>query len=673
MTMMLSPSAIASQLLGPELGRFALALACCLALAQCALPLLGAWRRDARAMATAPALAAGQLCCLALSFACLAAAAVGDDFSVADTAGNSAVTKPLLYKLTGIWGNHEGSILLWCLVLGLCGAAVAWFGRTLPSTLQARVLGVLGGTAAGFELFCLLTSDPFDRIWPAPVDGAGMNPLLQDPGLAIHPPILYAGYVGFAVPFAFAVAALLEGRVDAAWGRWVRPWTVGAWCFLTGGIALGSWWSYYVLGWGGYWFWDPVENASLLPWLTGTALLHSAIVVEKREALKVWTVLLAIGTFSLSLSGTFLVRSGILNSVHAFANDPARGVFILGLLGLVIGGALLLFALRAPLLAAGGVFAPLSREGGLVLNNILLCAIGAVVLTGTMYPPFMALLFGQAISVGKPFFDATAAPMAIPLLAVMAIGPALPWKRARLAPVVARLWWASLAALGAGLVGTYGLRGALPVAAGAFAVWVIAGSAAELAHRVQLFQLTPRDSLRRARLLPRAVFGAALAHAGAGVTVLGLVGMSQARHAIVAVHVGDTTRLAGYDWTLRALDDRIGPNYQARVATIDVTRHGHSVTVLHPARRSFAAQGQTTTEVAIHTNLVTDLYAVLGDERDVGADHTAILRLHDNPLAPWIWLGGLVMALGGGLSLSDRRVRVGAPRRARARVAVPAE
>ncbi len=647
-------------MLSPELGRFALALACCLALAQAVLPMIGAGRRDIRLMATAPALALGQLAALAISFACLANAAITDDFSVQNVAENSALAKPLLYKITGIWGNHEGSILLWSLILALCGAAVAGFGRNLPAALRARVIAVLGGVAAGFELFCLLTSNPFDRVWPAPVDGNGMNPLLQDPGLAFHPPILYTGYVGFAVPFAFAVAALIEGRVDAAWGRWVRPWALAAWCFLTCGIALGSWWSYYVLGWGGYWFWDPVENASLLPWLTGTALVHSAVVVEKREAMKIWTVLLAIGTFSLSLSGTFLVRSGILNSVHAFANDPARGVFILGLLGLVIGGSLLLFAVRAPKLSSGGVFAPLSREGALVLNNILLCSICAVVLTGTMYPPFASLL-GATISVGKPFFDATTIPMTIPLLAAMAIGPMMPWKRAQMAPVLTRLWWASLLGLLAGLVAAFSLKGVLPVLAFGFAVWVIAGAAADLAHKVQLFRVRPAQSLHRARMLPRAALGAALAHVGAGVTVIGLAGMSQAQHKIVEIHAGDSVALAGYRWTLDSIRDVPGPNYLARTATITVTRGGRLVTVLHPSKRSFASQNQSTSEVAIHTNLVSDLYAVLGDEHG----STAVLRLHDNPLAPWMWLGALVMAIGGGLSLSDRRVRVGAPRRAR--------
>ncbi|MBV9250909.1 MAG: heme lyase CcmF/NrfE family subunit, partial [Acetobacteraceae bacterium] len=394
----------------PELGHFALALAVVIAGAQAILPLWGARMQEERLIASAPPLAIGQMITLLTAYGCLIWSAVVDDFSVLNVAENSNSLKPLIYKITGTWGNHEGSILLWCLILAICGGAVGLFGRALPSVLRARVIGVLGFTSAGFLLFALTTSNPFERLWPPPADGRDMNALLQDPGLAIHPPVLYAGYVGFAIPFAFAVAALIEGRVDAAWGRWVRPWTLAAWSALTGGIALGSWWAYYELGWGGYWFWDPVENASLLPWLAGTALLHSAIVVEKREALKTWTILLAIGTFSLSLCGTFLVRSGILNSVHAFANDPARGVFILALLTLVIGGSLLLFAFRAPVLAPTGIFAPISREGALVLNNILLCSICAVVLTGTTYPLF-AELIGAKLSVGPPYFQSTVLPL----------------------------------------------------------------------------------------------------------------------------------------------------------------------------------------------------------------------------------------------------------------------
>ncbi|GBQ98047.1 cytochrome c-type biogenesis protein CysK [Acetobacter nitrogenifigens DSM 23921 = NBRC 105050] len=650
--------------MSPELGHFALALACAFAFAQTILPLIGAQRRDRRLMTMAPGLALGQVIALGASFLCLIDAAISDDFSVANILENSAVTKPLLYKITGVWGNHEGSILLWALILGLCGAAVAAFGRNLPAALRARVLAVLGGVAAGFELFCLTTSDPFDRVWPAPLDGQGMNPLLQDPGLAFHPPILYTGYVGFAVPFAFAIAALIEGRVDAAWGRWVRPWAVAAWAFLTCGIALGSWWSYYVLGWGGYWFWDPVENASLIPWLSGTALMHSAIVVEKREALKIWTVLLAIATFSFSLSGTFLVRSGILNSVHAFANDPARGIFILGLLGLVIGGSLALFAWRAPSLTAGGLFSPVSREGLLVLNNILLCSICAVVLTGTMYPPFMSLLFGKTISVGKPFFDAATIPLAIPLFAFMGFGPMLPWKRAQMWPVLRRLWIAALATLLAFAVATWSLSGVLPILCATGAVWVIATSATDIANRVALFRIPLGQSFNRARFLPRAAFGAALAHAGVGVSALGLAAMSQAQHKIVEVPVGQTESLAGYDWTLANVKTEPGPNYTALVGTIEVRHNGHLVTVMHPSKRSFNAQNQTTTEVSIHTNGFSDLYGVIGDKHGDDAHPTYVLRLHYNPLAPWMWLGALIMAFGGALSLSDRRMRVGAPRRA---------
>jgi len=652
----------------PELGHFALALAVALAGAQAIVPLLGAHQRDARLMAAAPALALGQLIALATAYGALIWSAVTDDFSVMNVAENSSSMKPLIYKITGTWGNHEGSILLWCLILALCGGAVAAFGRNLPSALRARVIGVLGFCSVGFLLFALTTSNPFMRVWPPPVDGNDMNPLLQDPGLAIHPPILYAGYVGFSIPFAFAVAALLEGRVDAAWGRWVRPWTLVSWLLLTGGIALGSWWAYYELGWGGYWFWDPVENASLLPWLTGTALLHSAIVVEKREALKTWTILLAIGTFSLSLSGTFLVRSGILNSVHTFANDPARGVFILALLALVIGGSLLLFAFRAPALAASGLFAPISREGALVLNNILLCSMAAVVLTGTTYPLFAELLFGAKISVGKPFFDAAVLPLCAPLFLAMAVGPVLSWKRAALGPALMRLWWAALAAAAVGIVASLGPARGIPALAYAGATWLILGSVAEIVERTRLFRIPPSASLSRLRAQPRAVWGAAIAHAGMGVTVIGIAGMSLAVSAVVAVKPGASTEVGGYTWTLQDLHDASGSNYTARVADLVVTRDGKVVATMHPSRRSFITQRQTTMDSAIQTDGFQDLYAVLGEERD----GSAILRLHVNPLAPEIWFGALIMAAGGMVSLADRRLRIGAPRRAAAAVAARA-
>jgi cytochrome c-type biogenesis protein CcmF len=654
----------------PELGHYALALAVAMAFAQAAVPLWGAHKRDVRLMAAAPGLALGQLIALAAAYVCLTWSSVTDDFSVLNVAENSNSLKPLIYKVSGVWGNHEGSILLWCLILALCGGAVAVFGRNLPGSLRARVIGVLGFTSAGFLLFALTASNPFERLWPPPPDGNDMNPLLQDPGLAFHPPILYAGYVGFAIPFAFAVAALLEGKVDAAWGRWVRPWTLASWLLLTGGISLGSWWAYYELGWGGFWFWDPVENASLLPWLTGTALLHSAIVVEKREALKVWTVLLAIGTFSLSLSGTFLVRSGILNSVHTFANDPARGVFILGLLALMIGGSLLLFALRAPVLAASGLFAPVSREGALVLNNILLCSIAAVVFTGTTYPLFAELVFGAKISVGPPFFTATVFPLCAPVFAAMVVGPVLPWKRADLAPALLRLWYAALAAAAVGVVATLGYRLGLTSIAFVASAWIIVGSTAEIVGRTGLFRLRPSASLARARGLSLAVWGSSISHAGMGVLIAGVAGMSLAQNTIVAVPPGTTVDLGGYQWKLVGMHDSAGSNYAERVADLEVSRNGEPVAAMHPSRRSFVTQKVTTTEAAIRTNGFRDLYAVLGEERD----GSAVLRLHVNPLAPWIWLGGLTMAFGGALSLADRRLRIGAPARRRSPIAaVPAE
>jgi cytochrome c-type biogenesis protein CcmF len=603
-------------------------------------------------------LALGQFLAVGLSFLALVWSGVVSDFSVMNVAEYSSALTPLIYKITGTWGNHEGSILLWCLILSLCGAAIAVFGRGLPSALRARVIGVLGAVACGFLLFTLTASNPFNRVWPPPADGQGVNPLLQDPGLAFHPPILYCGYVGFSIAFAFAVASLLEGRVDAAWGRWVRPWTLAAWCFLTCGIALGSWWSYYELGWGGYWFWDPVENASLLPWLTGTALLHSAIVVEKREALKIWSVLLAITTFSLSLSGTFLVRSGLLNSVHAFANDPTRGIFILALLGIVIGGSLLLFAVRAPVLVPAGIFAPISREGALVLNNILLCSIMAVVLVGTMYPPFVQLFFGQQISVGAPFFNSTAIPLAAPVMAAMGLGPVLSWKRAALAPALIRLWWAALSAFVLTAITFNGLGGVAAVGFG-FALWMVLSPAAELVERSRLFRVPLGVSWSRLRLLPRASYGAAIGHAGLGVCVAGMVGMTLAVHTIQLVHPGETVKTGGFDWTLISLYDQPGPDYVARVATLRVTdaKSGALVAIMHPARRAFPLQQQTTTDVSIKTNGLRDLYVAMGDERAGGV----VLRIHVNPLAPWIWFGALIMAFGGGLSLSDRRLRIGAP------------
>jgi len=640
----------------PELGHFALALAVCLAGAQAVAGILGPKLRHGGLIAATPGLALGQLFALSVASLALILCCVTDDFSVLNVAENSATTKPLLYKITGAWGNHEGSILLWGFILALCGGAVATFGRNLPSLLRARVIGVLGGTSVGFLLFALLTSNPFTRIWPPPLEGHGMNPLLQDPGLAFHPPILYTGYVGFAVPFAFAIAALLEGRVDAAWGRWVRPWAVASWAFLTCGIALGSWWAYYELGWGGYWFWDPVENASLMPWLTGTALVHSAIVVEKRESLKIWTILLAIGTFALSLSGTFMVRSGILNSVHSFAADPTRGVFILALLALLIGGSLILFAWRAPQISPGGIFAPVSREGAIVLNNILLCTIAAIVIVGTLYPPFADLLLGQKISVGAPFFNSTVLPLAIPMFVAMALGPLLPWKRGRLGPVLHHAWWVALIAFIVGGVAA-GNMAILPACGFGAAAWLILGSFTEVVERTALFRTSAGNSMRRARGLPVAVLGAAIAHAGMGVTVAGISGSALSTSKIVSAKPGDHFSSGGYDFDFLRIDGVPGPNYTARVATILVSADGTPVAIMKPERHEFTIQKQTVSDVAISTNFLRDLYVVLGDEHD----GEAILRFHVNFLAPWIWLGALIMAGGGTLSLLDRRLRVGAP------------
>ncbi len=652
----------------PELGHFALALAVAMAFAQGVIGIFAPGLRDPRAMRAAPALALSHFLAIGAAFLCLIYAGVISDFTVENVADYSSSLVPLIYRITGTWGNHDGSMILWCFILSLCGATVAAFGHNLPASLRARVLGVLGLVSGGFLLFTLTVSDPFTRLWPPPLDGAGVNPILQDPGLAFHPPVLYTGYVGFSVAFAFAIAALIEGRIDAAWGRWVRPWALLSWCFLTSGIALGSWWSYYTLGWGGYWFWDPVENAALLPWLTGTALLHCAIVVEKREALKAWTVLLAIATFSLSLSGTFLVRSGILNSVHSFAAAPDQGLFILALLAITIGGSLLLFAIRAPILAAQGMFSPLSRESALIVNNIFLCSIAAVVFTGTLYPPFANLLFGVQLSVGAPFFNQTVLPLTAPLIIAMAIGPLLPWKRAALRPALERIWFAALAGVLVFLVMTSQTNAitALGLAGG---VWVVLSAISDIAERIKFLRVPVADSLTRLRALPRAAFGAALGHVGFGVMVLGIAGMTLATQKVIILNPGQSTTLSGYTWTLKDIHSAPGPNYAQRIADVSIGANGHNFLTLHPSRRMFInPAGVTTNDAAIHTNGFQDIYVVFADEPAAGG---AELRLNRHPLAPEIWFGGLIMALGGGLSLSDRRLRVGAPARARKRAPKP--
>ncbi len=648
-----------------EIGQFALILALLLALVQGTLPLWGAARNDPAMMAVARPAAAGQLLLAAAAFLCLMRLFVVSDFSVALVAAHSHTLKPLLYKITGLWANHEGSMLLWVLMLSLFGALVALFGANLPVRLRARVLGVQGAVAAGFLAFVVFASNPFLRLEPAPLEGQGLNPLLQDPGLAFHPPFLYLGYVGFSIAFSFAVAALIEGRVDPAWARWVRPWTLLAWCGLTIGIALGSWWAYYELGWGGWWFWDPVENASFIPWLVGTALLHSAIVVEKRSALKGWTVLLAILTFGTALLGTFLVRSGVLTSVHSFAADPARGVFVLALLFAVVGGGLALYAARAPALGGGGLFAPVSREGAMLLNNLLLTTGAAVVALGTLYPLVLDALGGGKVSVGPPFFEATFVPIAAPLLIACAAGALLPWKRGDLKGVLGRLRAALLIA-GATAATAAWRAGVddLPAAFGlALAAWLIVGALVGLAERAGLLRRGPSGAARRAAGLPRAAWGMTLAHAGLGVAVAGIVASSAWQsERILAMRPGETVEIAGYRVAFEGAGATAGPNYSAVTGRFRLLDGGREIARLRPETRNYPAERGQTTEAAIHTSWLADVYVVLGARLPDGG---WTVRLYHNPLVPWIWIGAAVMALGGLVSLSDRRLRVGAPRPAR--------
>jgi len=655
----------------PELGHFALVLALLVAVFQSAVPMIGAARGDAAWMESARPAAFAQLALVAFAFLALARSYLLSDFTVVNVVENSHSAKPWIYKLSGVWGNHEGSMLLWVLMLALFGAMVAGFGRQLPATLKARVLSVQGMIGLGFLAFILLTSNPFLRVSPAPLDGQDLNPLLQDPGLAAHPPFLYFGYVGFSMAFSFAVAALIEGRVDPSWARWVRPWTLAAWCGLTAGIALGSWWAYYELGWGGWWFWDPVENASFMPWLTGTALLHSAIVVEKRDTLKSWTLLLAILTFGLSLLGTFLVRSGVLTSVHAFAVDPERGVFILGLLAIAVGGSLALYAWRAPTLKGGGLFAPISREGALVLNNLLLTTAAVTVFLGTLYPLFLDAALGEKVSVGPPYFNATFVPLMVPLVAVMAVGPMMGWKRGDVAGALGRLRVAALITVVCVLAAIWraGFEPVLALVGIALAAWAFFGALTDLAERLKLFRAPLGTSWERARGLPGAAWGQAVAHAGVGVAIAGMVGATAwIEERIDVMYPGDTVTIAGYDVTFDGVEAIEGPNYVAERGRLIVTRDGDAVAVMLPEKRFYPVAGMPTTEAAIRTTLAADLYAALGEAKDDGAWS---VRLYHHPLVPWIWFGPAIMVLGGLLSLSDRRLRVGAPVRKR-RPAPPA-
>lgn len=653
-----------------ELGHFALVLALALALVQSSVPLAGARLGSPSLMRVGEPTALAGLGLVAIAFAVLTLAYVRSDFSVLNVWENSHSAKPLLFKITGTWGNHEGSMLLWVLILSLFGALVAAFGRNLPPTLRANVLAVQGLIATAFLAFILFTSNPFTRLVPAPMQGRDLNPILQDIGLAIHPPLLYLGYVGFSIAFSFAVAALIDGRIDAAWARWVRPWTLAAWAFLTGGIAMGSYWAYYELGWGGFWFWDPVENASFMPWLAGTALLHSAIVMEKRSALKIWTVLLAILTFSLSLLGTFLVRSGVLTSVHAFATDPTRGVFILAILVFFIGGALALFALRAAALAPGGLFHPISREGALVLNNLLLTTVTATVLVGTLYPLVVEAVTGEKISVGAPFFNLTFVPLFLPLLAVVPFGPMLAWKRGDLAGAFQRLHLAFAAAtvvafLSFFLVDRASALAALGIGLG---LWLVFGALTDLAVKSGVGKAGPAVALRRLKGLPLSVFGTALAHAGLGLAVLGVVCVTtlEEEH-ILTMQPGQTVEAGDHRLRFEGLRPFTGPNYteeQAHFALFgaDSLRRGSIVS----SKRLYTARGMPTTEAGIRTIGLSQLYVSIGDET---ADGGLVVRVWWKPQVTLIWIGALVMMLGGMVSLCDRRLRIGAPARRRAEAA----
>jgi cytochrome c-type biogenesis protein CcmF len=650
----------------PELGHFALWLALGLALVLGVVPLAGAQTGRAHWMALARPGATVLFALVLLSFVTLTSAFVDNDFSVLYVAQHSNSALPLAYRIAGVWGGHEGSLLLWVLMLAGWMCAVALLSRHLPLAVAARILAVMALVAVGFLLFTLATSNPFERLLPAAPDGRDLNPLLQDPGMVIHPPMLYMGYVGFSVAFAFAVAALIGGNLDAQWARWTRPWTTVAWLFLTLGIAIGSWWAYYELGWGGWWFWDPVENASFMPWLVGTALIHSLAVTEKRGSFKNWTVLLAILAFSLSLLGTFLVRSGVLSSVHAFATDPARGLFILGFLVVVVGASLGLYAWRAPSVGLGARFALLSRETLLLANNVLLLVAAAAVLLGTLYPLVLDALGMGKISVGPPYFETIFVPLMAPVVFLMAVGPLAKWKATELPDLATRLRWAAavavLAALGAAWAS--GVFTALSALGLLMAFWVVAGLATDLWDRLRPPRGIAGGSgwLQRARLVPRAAWGMTLAHLGVAVFIVGVTMVKT--HELerdVKMKVGDHTEVAGLRFTLLGLAERDGPNYRAIQGQVRVTRGERAVAEMRPEKRLYRVQEMPMTEAAITSRLTGDLYVSLGEPVDDG--QAWIVRVYLKPFVTWIWGGCLLMALGGVLAASDRRYRARQPAR----------
>ncbi|MBB3230087.1 heme lyase CcmF/NrfE family subunit [Halomonas stenophila] len=656
----------------PELGHFALILALLMALVQAVVPLAGAASRRPLWMAYARPMATGQFLFLVIAYLCLTASYLLDDFSVANVADNSNSMLPWYYKASAVWGNHEGSVLLWSLILGAWTFAVSRFSRELPRDMLARVLGVMGLVSVGFLAFVLITSNPFARLLPkVPADGADLNPLLQDFGLIIHPPMLYMGYVGFSVVFAFAIAALLGGRLDAAWTRWARPWTNVAWAFLTVGIALGSWWAYYELGWGGWWFWDPVENASLLPWLAGTALIHSLAVTEKRGSFKSWTVLLAISTFSLSLMGTFLVRSGVLTSVHAFANDPARGLFILVLLGITVGLSLLLFAFRAPRVSHQVGFGWLSRDALLLVNNILLVIMTVTVLLGTVYPLLLDAMDLGKISVGPPYFNALFVPLTVVLCLFMGLGPLARWKRMSGRELARRAWLSGAAALVIGAVAPllYGGEWNLKVSLGLVAaLWVVLPLVRDLWDRSR----NADSRLAGLKRLSLAHWGMVLGHLGLAVTIVGVTVVSNyAVDRNVRMAVGDSAELAGYTFTMTELGSRRGPNFVADVARIEVRRGDSQRSfVMTPEKRLYIARGMPMTDVALRPGLFRDLYVAMGEDLE---DGSWAMRLQYKPFVRWLWLGALLMAAGGILAVIDRRYRRAATARDPERAAAAAQ